>query len=1744
MRRPLRVLALLALLVLGSLPLGAAEPGLPKGVAWVRELASEATAGPVLDGDRVFLRSAEGVHAFRAGDGAALWSAPVPGEEGLAAASGTVVASGTALDGASGRVLWKVSPEPRGAHLEGGRVWALEQGVLVARDLRTGEIRFRLAEVPGVLDFEISGSRIVLAGEGFASLWDVGVGRLAWRRSGILEAAALGAGALLLEKSGRLERVGSRGRTDWSLRGPYEAARVLDAGRVALLAGSGRLEVREGSGRLLWTSPHVYDLQDLHDLGGGLVLLAGEYGGASLREVRTGRVLRRIDDSPAGPAARLGGRVHVLGGSGTLYRLEEGTGRFLPGFRHEVPEGGWGLRQAAVGDGRAFLLRGGSLVALGPGPGLRHGAAPPSVVLTVPSPQLPGTASLTLCGRFTRLVALQVFRMEGSSPRGDPVVSRVVPLPAGSETRERSLSVPLPGPGTWLVTARSGPASARAVLTATGLGLTAKLAPEGLLVHAQDTRTGRPAPGVLVEVRRAGTLVGSGRTDPSGASRLPAPVGEGEVVVSASWKGQSIRFPFTPEALDWSHALFLETDRPIYRPGQRVHYRGVVMRDRGGELQVASGAEAVLEIRDSADNLLDRREVRADEAGTFSGELALAGEPPLGRYRLEARAAGSTRGFQLPFEVQEYRKPPFQVEVRPGSPLVVGARSLAFHVAARRWFGGAVPGAPLSWRLERQRLYAGEEGPDDEDGPGPRGWREFVAEGTAALDGEGRATLDLQVPPPAGEDFAYTLQVEVTGPEGRAVPGSARVLVSTGEFSVVVSPRSWLARPGQATSLEVRTRDLLGQGHAARVRLEFLEERWTRQGTREVRRGAVLVQTDAAGLGRTSWTPSAPGYYRVEATARDGAGRVLKGRTWVWVPGTGEMAWEGPTLRLIPERRTARPGEKLRVLILADRPGTLLWTVEGARLFDHRAVPLAGPATVVEVPIRAEHAPEIHLEATLPGRDEPVSAGVRIRVLDSSHEVRVELAPDREDYRPGGTARIGIRTTRAGQPVAASLSVALVDEAIFALREDAAGSIHRFFYGRRENRVQTFHLMPRGPSAAGFQTVEGPAPVRSEFQDTAFWSARVLTGPDGRGSVQVPLPDDLTRWRATARAVAPPDGVGQAVSHLVTRLPLMIQVVAPRFLVEGDRSALLAVVHNRTAAPVEARVELKAEGAALAPGPGRVDVAAGATGRETARIEVPPGRAEVSLEARVQAGPEGDAERIRVPVQPRGLRRDRFFGAVVPGRLDWDFEVPPGATRARLEVRADGSAAAVVLGALGYLVGYPYGCVEQTMSRFLPTVVASQATTRMGQPLGLGDLKPQVTAGLQKLYGYQHSDGGWGWWESDATHPFMTGYVVMGLARAREAGWEVSEPVLQRGVEATRRLLAESPDPELQAWLAWALAEAGQPPVEALAGLARRAEDPGTAPSLGTFSRALVTLALVRAGQAEPARRLALGLRAGASLGSDGAHWPAKSPTPYGWTDDEVSSTSLVVRALQEALGPEEPLVARGVDWLVLQRRGSAWASTLQTAQAVLALSRFLEARGATGVAGPVEVTWNGQVLGVMDPARPSPRPIELEGLPPGPHRLGFRASSGAPVASARLAWYEPLRDEGEAHGVTVTRRFLDEAGRPRVPLGVRPGERLQVELTVTAPRPLDCVLLEDPRAAGVEPVPEEEEGWRNYDRREDRDERTVFFFTSLPRGQTRVVYQVRAETPGRFTVLPARAEGMYRPEVWGTSAPATLEIP
>ena len=339
--------------------------------------------------------------------------------------------------------------------------------------------------------------------------------------------------------------------------------------------------------------------------------------------------------------------------------------------------------------------------------------------------------------------------------------------------------------------------------------------------------------------------------------------------------------------------------------------------------------------------------------------------------------------------------------------------------------------------------------------------------------------------------------------------------------------------------------------------------------------------------------------------------------------------------------------------------------------------------------------------------------------------------------------------------------------------------------------------------------------IRANFADTALWLPSLMLDANGQAETEITFPQSLTTWRLHGYALTEKTQVGDATAQAVTTKNLLVRLQAPRFFVERDEVVLSANVHNylKTAKAVRAELivparlfehlgpndktpvpdkdgnlHLLAQAKVPADGETRFDWPVKVKQAGLARITV-----------KALTDEESDGMRLAFPVLVHGINKtvaqSGSYRVAQDGartiQLDLPAQIAPEQTR--LEVTLSPSLAGVMVDALPYLAGYPYGCTEQTMSRFYPAVLVKQTLKKLGTDLETiakqrrqmneDDLKNRfgrypfnespvfdsatlddmVHAGLTHLYTFQHSDGGWGWWQNDDSSVFQTAYVLQGL---------------------------------------------------------------------------------------------------------------------------------------------------------------------------------------------------------------------------------------------------------------------------------------------------------------------------------------------------------------------------------------------
>jgi uncharacterized protein YfaS (alpha-2-macroglobulin family) len=483
------------------------------------------------------------------------------------------------------------------------------------------------------------------------------------------------------------------------------------------------------------------------------------------------------------------------------------------------------------------------------------------------------------------------------------------------------------------------------------------------------------------------------------------------------------------------------------------------------------------------------------------------------------------------------------------------------------------------------------------------------------------------------------------------------------------------------------------------------------------------------------------------------------------------------------------------------------------------------------------------------------------------------------------------------------------------------------------------------------------------------------------------------------------------------------------------------------------------------------------------------------------------------------------------------------------------------------------------------------------------ELDRMTKAGLQRIYGFQRNDGGWGWWREDDSSPSQTAYVLQGLHAAKAAGVQVDDGVYSRGLYYLQNSVAKEltkpkneqllGDLTAQAYLAYILSLEHRFQNDDLRKwLTRLYEQRG---DLNNYGRALLALTMHQEKKKEEAGTLLRNLLQ--FVQRDDSNETAWVRTPqqgwWFWWNNDIETNAWALKAVV-ALDPKNDLAPRLVKWLLNNRRhGYYWRSTRDTAQVIAAMTDYMQASGEAAPDYSLTVSLDGEPVKEVKVTKQNlftfDNRILLQGLQikPGPHKITVNKSGkGALYYSGYLTYFTKEEDvKGAGNEIFVERQYfrlvpksekvnlpapaavktgagnqpvaLDQTGRTelragytRVPLktgdAVASGEQIEVVLKITAKNTYDYLAFEDMKPAGCEPVELRSGGrWAGglCANLELRDEKVVFFIGLLEQGEHILRYKMRAETPGHFHALPTSGFAMYAPEVRGISDEMRLKV-
>lgn len=986
-------------------------------------------------------------------------------------------------------------------------------------------------------------------------------------------------------------------------------------------------------------------------------------------------------------------------------------------------------------------------------------------------------------------------------------------------------------PGLYLIEAMLKEQRAVTLVFVSDVLTVSKTSANGMLVWAVDRTSGAPIADVATYWRDGVGELATGTTNAQGWVQMQHAAPEQTYVFAQDKQGGVIiseNYYYDSEI--YNNKLYATTDRPLYRAGDSVRIKVV------GRQFVNARASNPLPDAAMQAAIFDPNGMQvASKSFAFTGstggdtQIALPANSASGGYEIQLTYQGEI--YTAAFRVADYQKPHFEINIISDKKALKTGSDIPLQLQLRYPDGKPVKEALVDIDLKAQALSM-VEGELAYSGLFPI----KLTSQQVHTDGSGNAQVTL---PQVKEPSRYIVSVLATD-------GAAYRVRQTQELLIDRAPANWQVRAAQRFTTPDQSVhfDLTADGTAAG--LQPAHWKWVRLEDQSSEDGKLSADSLSKGLDIPF---KKSGSYTVSVMSEDG---TLLGATSHWVSGDDIKVPVG-NIEIVWDKSGYRVGETANALISFSEPiENALLTLERdqieqisllkqpqAWLKTTRIAPQQWRASVA---VTEAFSPNLTLSVAYVKNNEFVfeNAGILVK----NPQINVKVTPDKASYAPGDTVKLAVDTRlqtadgKLGQPLAAQLSLGVVDEMVYVLQPEIAPNILDFFYHPRRNSVRTqisqafigydvstdqLGRRPTSHSAQERATKLLERPRRDDV-DTAYWAPNLATDANGHVEVSFKMPDSLTRWRITARAMSQDGLVGQATADTLSNKDFYIKWTSPKWLRQRDTALGNLAIFNQTQQVQTAQLVLQGaleqkQEIKLNPGINFVDV---------------PRKGEQSGELTVtlaQGGQVRDQLALNLRSQADGWVT-RYNRLLEPQEGNLKLDLPADAQNITLRWMDNNRAAFYRI--MDDLIDYPYGCVEQTASRMIPLSLAYRS---------MAEDDPRRSAITRQLYTQRirlasmaGSEARFGWWGQDMPeNPLLTTYAYY-------ADWFTAQTLnLQLPAdhwESLPKLYAdkgfEAPFWQRALMLDW-MRQIGLPVGSMVAGLAQDLSKEGVVPPAATY---------------------------------------------------------------------------------------------------------------------------------------------------------------------------------------------------------------------------------------------------------------------------------------------------------------------
>ncbi len=672
------------------------------------------------------------------------------------------------------------------------------------------------------------------------------------------------------------------------------------------------------------------------------------------------------------------------------------------------------------------------------------------------------------------------------------------------------------------------------------------------------------------------------------------------------------------------------TERPVYRPEEKVYVKGYIRHRHRGAISIVSGKGTL--VVEGPGGLSWRYPVTISSMGSFNHIFEEA-STPTGTYRLYFEFHDQTQCGAVNILKEAYRTPEFDLRLSAPDQVPLD-REFKVQLAAQYYAGGQAADRPIRWRVtqfpyawtpaKRPGFFYSSDGRFS----GREGFRgNAVIEREGKTDEHGASSLTLN---PATETTSqprsYVIEATVTGADDQTVSATQRVLALPAVVLGIKTPR-YLERAKSVKPEIIVVGPDGGLVAQQNVTVRLIKREWHSHlrsddfSQAEPKYITEVVDNKISERQVKSTTQPLPvelplegaGVYVIELETQDRLGRAQTVSVDLYAGGDEPMTWSrrpSDVFKVTSDKASYIPGETAHLIIESPFQQAhglaIIETPEGNR---YQWFMVKAGAASFDIPIQKHFVPRLPVHFVLMrgripgvqpiaggrvdlGKPATVAATSWLTIEPVEHQVNVELVhPERA--RPGETIDVKITLSdRTGKPATGEVTLWLVDQAVLALgKEQRLNPVPDFItpvrsrVGIQDTRNWTLGILPwsdePGGDGAGAEADEGlldKVTVRKDFQSVPYFNPVIVIGTKGSVTVRVKLPDNLTNFKLRAKAVSGPDRFGVGTGQVSVRLPVIVQSALPRFVRPGDRFTATAIGRIVEGEGGAASAELRANG--------------------------------------------------------------------------------------------------------------------------------------------------------------------------------------------------------------------------------------------------------------------------------------------------------------------------------------------------------------------------------------------------------------------------------------------------------------------------------------------------------------------------------------------------------------------------------------